>query len=373
MKKLLAACLCLSLTFSLSGCAIGDLIDKYVDIHGSKETEVTEVKPRVYMDELKGTLVDFTGNTITLESNEETYLFDVSNSTLECKSGMITGDEISIIYEGKLPEDSTDTSSVKALKVVNDFHNQQPLEEQTVSGIVQQITTNTLTVIDETGSTATYQITGCEEYFTFGVLKDMRVYIHCYGRPGKTEDESSKVLNTAHLKVLSVSDQETIVAPEPVKKEKDDHSIEQMKATIQSINLDKLTVLTKDNVSLVLDISDIPCYFQGGTAPGTSIIITYNGAFNGTTTEGMHLENIYSAVPTKLKNIASTVSGILMAKTANTITIKTSDGAVITCNTENVPNECSGGMDIGEEIKVTFNPLDNKSSNIYTCMKFEDA
>lgn len=33
---------------------------------------------------------------------------------------MITGDEISVIYEGQLS--NKDTSTVKALKVVDDFH-----------------------------------------------------------------------------------------------------------------------------------------------------------------------------------------------------------------------------------------------------------
>ena len=45
------------------------------------------------MDEIKGTLKDFTGATLTMESQEQTYVFDLSEATLECEDGMITGDE----------------------------------------------------------------------------------------------------------------------------------------------------------------------------------------------------------------------------------------------------------------------------------------
>ena len=57
---------------------------------------------------------------LTMESQEQTYVFDLSEATLECEDGMITGDEISVIYEGQLS--NKDTSTVKALKVVDDFH-----------------------------------------------------------------------------------------------------------------------------------------------------------------------------------------------------------------------------------------------------------
>lgn len=42
---------------------------------------------------------------------------------------MITGDEISVIYEGQLS--NTDTSTVKALKVVDEFHKKNKLKNHT--------------------------------------------------------------------------------------------------------------------------------------------------------------------------------------------------------------------------------------------------
>lgn len=110
--------------FSLSGCTAGDMITSYTSTSDQSETTLQNTsgtpKQRVYMDEIKGTLKDFTGATLTMENQEQTYVFDLSEATLECEDGMITGDEISVIYEGQLS--NKDTSTVKALKVVDDFH-----------------------------------------------------------------------------------------------------------------------------------------------------------------------------------------------------------------------------------------------------------
>ena len=62
----------------------------------------------------------FSGSQLILNTDSASYVFNVSNATLECKGGMITGDEISIIYEGQLS--GTDTGSVHVLKVVDEFH-----------------------------------------------------------------------------------------------------------------------------------------------------------------------------------------------------------------------------------------------------------
>lgn len=57
---------------------------------------------------------------------------------------MITGDEISVIYEGQLS--NTDTSTVKALKVVDEFHKKNKLKNHTTRGKVMALTPNTITI-----------------------------------------------------------------------------------------------------------------------------------------------------------------------------------------------------------------------------------
>ena len=139
--------------FSLSGCTAGDMITSYTSTSDQSETTLQNTsgtpKQRVYMDEIKGTLKDFTGATLTMESQEQTYVFNLSEATLECEDGMITGDEISVIYEGQLS--NKDTSTVKALKVVDDFHKKNQLEVRKAYGEVQSLTSNTITIKNKKG------------------------------------------------------------------------------------------------------------------------------------------------------------------------------------------------------------------------------
>ena len=147
MKKFTQLLVCSCALLSLSGCVVRDAITDYVDTSQNTVQETSEAPgQRVYMDEVKGILQDFTGAALTMSSQEQTYIFDLSEATLECEDGMITGDEISVIYEGQLS--SEDTSTVKALKVVDDFHKKNQLDVRKAYGEVQGLTPNTITIKD---------------------------------------------------------------------------------------------------------------------------------------------------------------------------------------------------------------------------------
>ena len=102
--------------------------------------------------------------------------------------------------------------------------------------------------------------------------------------------------------------------------------------------------------------------------------IIYTGDFNGTTLDGISVLGITGENPDKLteRGIGFTISGDIIASTANTITLRTYDGADITCNTEKATNSSSGGLLTGSSVKITFNPADSKETNIYTAIKIED-
>ena len=57
---------------------------------------------------------------------------------------MISGDEVTVIYEGQLSD--TDTSQTKALKVVDEFHKKAQLEERVAHVKVTGLTPNTISV-----------------------------------------------------------------------------------------------------------------------------------------------------------------------------------------------------------------------------------
>lgn len=381
MKKLIALCICSCLAFTMTGCTLGDMIKEYINEEDSAEQETATAKHRVYMDEITGTLLDFTGSQLTVQGDEQTYVFDVSQATLECQDGMITGDEISVIYEGQLTD--TDTSSVKALKVVDEFHNKNQLEERTAHGEVQSLTPNTITIKSKKGKTATYPITGTLQYYQNGIKPGIWVYIHFKGAFAQSEDETATVLNASHLKVLSISDIEPLTVPEPTptpdpaqdtRQEKDKEK--QLHAVIQNIAANVLTVLPAGSETPVdVDLSQIPVHFKGGAAPGSYVNISYVGELKDNTFAGITVTGVTGEDPDTMaeRNMAFTVTGAISGSTANTITLQTSDGASVTCFTEGAQNYSTSGLAAGSWVRITFNPSRSKTSNIYTSIKIEDA
>ena len=84
--------------FSLSGCTAGDMITSYTSISDQSETTLQNTsetpKQRVYMDEIKGTLKDFTGATLTMESqeqNERFYLYFQRQCIFQERNFMLRG------------------------------------------------------------------------------------------------------------------------------------------------------------------------------------------------------------------------------------------------------------------------------------------
>lgn len=380
MKKLLALCLCIGFTFTITGCSPGTLLDQFLSVGEEPAQEQEEHQPRVYMDEIRGKLQDFTGNQLTIKSDDNMYVFDVSQATLECEGGMITGDEVSIIYEGQLND--TDTSTVRALKVVDEFHKKSQLKDRTAHGQVQDLTANTITIKSKNGKTATYPITGTEQYYQNGIKANNWVYLHFKGKFPETESDNPTVLNASHLKVLSISDIDPLKVPEPTPTPAPPADGTQtvtekkLSGIIQDIKLNSLTVLPDGmETPLVFDMSAVPCYFAGGACPGSHVTVTYSGEFNGTTLEGISVLGITGENPDMLnsKQVSFTVTGEILGSTANTITILTYDGAMVTCRTDNARNSSTGGLLSGSSVKITFHPAESRESNIYVGLKIEDA
>ena len=392
MKKLTQLFIGSCVLLSLSGCTASDLITDYISNSQSATDTSQEAaqessqtpKQRVYMDEIKGTLQDFTGTTLTVTSQEQTYIFDLSDATLECEDGMITGDEISVIYEGQLSND--DTSTVKALKVVDDFHKKNQLEVRKAYGEVQSLTPNTITIKNKKRKTATYPITGTEQYYQNGIRTGVWVYIYFKGKFASSEDGQGSSLNASHLKVLSISDIDPLTLPEPTPtpdptQESADGSEkeQQLHAAIQNISTNTLTVLPSganaSEGSLNVDLSQIPVYFKGGTAPGSYVTINYKGQYQGNSLNGITVTSVTGDDPASLssRNLSYTVSGTIVGHTANTVSLQTGDGAVITCFTEGARDTSTSNMEPGASIRITFDPTKSKESNIYTSIKIQDA
>ena len=245
------------------------------------------------------------------------------------------------------------------------------------------MTSNTITIKNKKGKTATYPITGTEQYYQNGIRTGVWVYIHFKGKFASSQDTQSSSLNASHLKVLSISDIDPLTlpdptpTPDPAQVSADDSATEQqIHAEIQNISLNTLTVLPSGSDSTInVDLSQIPSYFKGGTAPGSYVTITCTGQFQGNSLDGVTVTAVTGDDPDSLgsREITSSVSGTIIGHTANTVTLQTGDGATITCFTEGAKDTSTSNMESGAGICITFDPTKSKNSNIYTSIKIQDA
>ena len=388
MKKLLAACICAGLSLTLTGCSLGDMLYRF-SVTGNldtdePETPQTEPATRVYMDELSGILKDFNGKQITVSSEKELYTFDVSDASLECAEGLIAGDEISIIYEGQLSD--MDTSVVRALKVVDNFHKKTQLEDRTTHGKIINYTANTITIQTKKKKTATYPIIGTEQYYQNGLKKGNWVYIHFKGKFAESDSSNPSVLDASHLKVLSVSDIDPMKIPAPTPTptpvptdaEPEDPNLkeQQFLATVQDVSTNIIRVVPAGkNTALNLDISSVPTYFKGGISIGSRVNVTYTGNLQEGTLEGIQIVAVSGEDPDHLNDayISFQVSGTILGTMANTVTIQTPDSALATFRIEDAKNISTQGLAEGSSVRITFHPSRSVDSNIYTAVKIEDA
>ena len=376
----------LGLSLFMGGCSNDQIDDHIISLQdkisnatssdsASQETSDSSQEERVYMDEITGTLQNFDGKNLTISSDGETYVFDVSNTRLECKYGVVFSDQVSIIYQGQLS--GTDISTISPIKVTDKYHNETPLENRTLKGKVKKLTSNALVIVTEKGNTVTFPVTGVRQYYKKGIKAGRWVYVHFRGKFINETIVGDKQYDGSFTKVISVSDTDPLKVPaatptpSPEPKKKEQH----LRAKIVSVSTSTMTVVPQTTGSeLTVPLTSVPVYFKGGMAPGSYVNIIYTGKFNGESTNGMKIRGITGEDPDTLsiRNISSTVTGTILGTTANTVLIQTYDGVKILCSRENVQDLSTSGMEEGADLRVTFNPAKSRTSNIYTCIKFED-
>ncbi len=367
MKQINVFCLALCSCVFLSGCSLGDIVDRYLPQEDSAVTEAPSDTDRTYMDEIAGTLVTFDGSSLTMTHEDSTYTFDVSKSSLETMQGMISGDQISVIYEGQLTSDATD--NVKALKVVDAIHKKEVLKDQTLQGTVQSISSNVLSLKSDDGKTVVFTITGVPQSYHGGIKAGANIVVHYLGDllPADTEN----TLNGSHVKVLSISDGDPFSVP----KAYSDSSAGKFRGYISVLENQTLRVRPSGSSSMLsIDLSSIPVYFDGGSAPRSGLTVYYSGSFNKENLEGISVISIkgddFSTIQTR--KITSTVSGVIIGSTANTISLQTNDGGFVTVTTDEATNNSTGGLEIGSSVRVTFDPNASRNSNLYHGLSISD-
>lgn len=140
---------------------------------------------------IEGTLVSFSGKDLVMESNAQSYTFDVSEATVSA-ANMVAGDEIVVHYEGDLDADGTKGVNVTLVEDKGAAPTQQ--QEQQVVGSLVDMSMNTITVKQNDGTEITFNSSNCEHDFVNGMREGNWVVVTYLGTINGTDGSSVKVV-----------------------------------------------------------------------------------------------------------------------------------------------------------------------------------
>ncbi|MEG0227306.1 MAG: SH3 domain-containing protein [Lachnospiraceae bacterium] len=177
---------------------------------GKKETK-KEVKTEK-TNSMSGVLESFQGGTVKMKADEKDnpeLTFEVKEAKIECKN-MLAGDEIVVVYDGKIT--GTDTSKAKVKKVIDDGKNTAKAEvkESTIVGTVVNATMNALQIQTNDGTKYTFSTLGAEQVYKNGILEGNWVTVTYVG--------DLKGTDTTGVKVIKIRDDDANVIAKEQKK-----------------------------------------------------------------------------------------------------------------------------------------------------------
>lgn len=310
------------------------------------------------IDELSGTLMAFDGRQILVELEDHSVLaFNVENAALDCRQGMIAGNEIVIIYEGDCDLKKPETLNI--LKVADPV---TPMEQRvrTATGKVTGATMNTITIRTAKNAYLTFTTTGTEQFYSQGLKKGLTVYVRFQGKFHKDKDGK---LDTSNVKVLNISDLEEI--PEPTPTPTPDPSLDekdQLKfMTVTIAGMKNYTLYLRQNgsnKSMRVKLSQLTARLPYGLHTGSRAAISYTGIIKGTNLKKAQILSVAGEDLRRLPAAQQTasVSGTIKGMTANILTISTKDLAMLTFDLSGIPASDLPKMEYGDSVTITYNP-----------------
>ncbi|MEG1822398.1 MAG: hypothetical protein RR233_05725 [Clostridiales bacterium] len=249
VTKILCAAMVLVAVFCLYGC-------------GNK-TEIT----------VTGTVKAYNGDALTLSVGDNLELtFDVKKAEIQCVNGIETGNEVTVVYTGKL--DGTDTSDTKVLKISDSDTNKNekkkkidPVADNTlesIEGKVVDASMNTLAMKTADGTELVFTTTYAELHYKNGILVGNDVIVKYKGKIDGTD--------TSKVNVVSVYDFAANVVHEV---KSDVHNIVGIvtEAANQSI-----TIKDENGDVFTFNTDKAKKYVKNGIEIGNTVTIKYQGS-----------------------------------------------------------------------------------------------
>lgn len=339
---------------------------------------------------IEGTLVSFSGKDLVMESNAQSYTFDVSEATVSA-ANMVAGDEIVVHYEGDLDADGTKGVNVTLVEDKGAAPTQQ--QEQQVVGSLVDMSMNTITVKQNDGTEITFNSSNCEHDFVNGMREGNWVVVTYLGTINGTDGSS--------VKVVKITDN-------------DPNTVEQAKQQMNIKAVDETTYATAGvhiRASYSTDSEVLGNLAQGQSIQRTGVCdngwsrVNYNGtdayiygdylttqapaasAAPAKTsgepaatpqTEGGEPAPVVTPVPAPESDptpapapTQQTATGTVKDASMNTLTVEI-DGVEITLNVTDAQHHYKNGIQTGNSVSITYTGELTSDPSTATVVSVED-
>lgn len=327
------------------------------------ETETAAPTPTEEQEtggEVTGKILNFTGSILSLEveGEDNSVEFEIGDGKLKCQNGILAGEEVVVSYEGERKQG--DITKAKVLEV-SDAPGREELEETVIAGQIQAVTNNTLTIATEENVSITFVTTGARYELKQGLALDKWVDVSYKGEMIGS--------NARNLKVLSVTDNNYL---EEKDEELSSEDVQEMKATLLSVQNDILTVQEKEGEQYQFSASQAQISLRYGVLEDSEVILTYSGKAS-LDVSSSELKSVVDEDPKVVNEETGgfSVTGTVMVCGNNVLTLMSNDGAQITCAIENAQIDLEREPALGDYVKIIVKP--NKKSNVYQVLKIASA
>lgn len=248
---------------------------------------------------LKGLVKASGTNSLTIQTERGKELtFDTTGADIQIANGIQTGNNVTVMYKGKVSGD--DTSQAKVLMVVDLASGETPVTEGepmtesaeadpnagegTLGGSIEDVNTDRIVVLADDGESYYFSLYGTNVKLVNGMIQDNYVTVQYNG----------DIYGPELVSALYVADTEVNGAEsQRISGPSQEGEYTYINGVLSDCSLGSVTITTDDGEEMTFDISGATCSYSNGVAVGNYITLECDGQTEDGDTSGLKVLAVY--------------------------------------------------------------------------------
>ncbi len=248
---------------------------------------------------LNGLVKVYEANSLTIQTERgKELVFDTTGADIQITNGIQTGNNVTIMYKGKVQGE--DTSQAKVLMIVDLADGETPVTEGelmtesaeadpdagagTLTGSISDLNTDRIVVLADDGESYYFSIYGADIKLVNGLIEDNYVTVEYYG----------DIYGPALVEANSISDTESGSAQsQAISGPSQEGEYTYINGVLEDCALGSITITTDDGETLSFDISEATCSYSNGIAVGNYLTLECEGASSDEDTSAVKVLAVY--------------------------------------------------------------------------------